>query len=69
MAFTESVVEQAALDWLAARGYGAHSGPEIAHGTPGAERTDSDYRDVVLERRLHQALVRLNPELPPEAVT
>ncbi len=35
---------------------------------PAAERGDPDYRDVVLEGRLRQALVRLNPNLPPEAL-
>ena len=35
---------------------------------PGAERTDPSYRDVVLGRRLREALVRLNPGLPPEAL-
>ena len=33
-----------------------------------AERSDPTYRDVVLERRLRDALVRLNPNLPAEAV-
>ena len=31
-------------------------GPEIAAGEPAAERADPDFRDVVLERRLRQAL-------------
>jgi len=44
------------------------SGPAVAAGEPGAERSDSAYRDVVLERRLRQALAGLNPDLPPEAV-
>ena len=34
----------------------------------GAERSDPNYRDVVLEGRLRQALVRLNPDLPAEAL-
>jgi type I restriction enzyme R subunit len=66
--FTESVVEDAALDWLSALGYVVLHGPEIAVGIPGAERADPGYRDVVLERRLRQALGRLNPGLPPEAL-
>jgi type I restriction enzyme, R subunit len=44
------------------------NGPAIAFGETAAERTDPNYRDVVLERRLRQALVRLNPDLPPEAL-
>ena len=66
--FTESVVEDAALSWLEELGYSVLHGPEIAAGEPGAERSDPGYRDVLLERRLRQALIRLNPELPPEAI-
>src|SRR5437879_5536422 len=65
---TESVVEDAALVWLAALGYAVLYGPEIAAGESAAERSDPNYRDVVLERRLRQALVRLNPDLPGEAL-
>ncbi len=67
-AFTESVVEDAALAWLEGLGYAVLSGPTIAAGEPGAERSDPGYRDVVLERRLRQALVALNPDLPPGAL-
>ncbi len=66
--FTESIVEEAALAWLEALGYVVLHGPEIAAGEPGAERGDPNYRDVVLERRLRQALARLNTELPPDAL-
>ena len=65
---TESVVEDAALDWLKELGYAVLHGPAIAAGEPGAERRDPNYRDVVLARRLRQALARLNPNLPPEAL-
>ncbi len=67
-AFTESVVEQAALAWLEALGYAVLHGPDIAAGEAGAERRDPNYRDVVLEGRLRRALARLNPELPPETL-
>lgn len=66
--FTESIVEDAALAWLQALGYAVLHGPDIAAGMPAAERDDPNYRDVVLEGRLRQALVRLNPDLPPEAL-
>ena len=66
--FTESVVEEAALDWLGSLGYAVLHGPDIAAGEPADERSDPNYRDVVLEGRLRQALARLNPELPPEAL-
>jgi type I restriction enzyme, R subunit len=66
--FTESIVEDAALAWLENIGYRVARGPELAANEPGAERRDPGYRDAVLERRLHEALSRLNSELPPEAV-
>jgi type I restriction enzyme R subunit len=66
--FAESVVEEAAVAWLQGLGYAALHGPDIAAGEPGAERSDPNYRDVLLEARLRQVLVRLNPDLPPEAL-
>jgi len=66
--FTESIVEDAALAWLEALGYAVLHGPDIAVGELASERSDPNYRDVVLESRLRQALVRLNPELPSEAL-
>lgn len=65
-AFTESVVEQAALAWLEALGYTIISGPDIAPETPEAERETWD--QVILPRRLHQALQQLNPGLPSSAI-
>ncbi len=66
--FTESIVEEAALAWLAGLGYQVLHGPDIAFGEPGAERSDPNYRDVILEGRLRQALARLNPGLPSDAL-
>jgi type I restriction enzyme R subunit len=66
--FTESVVEEAALDWLEVKGWAILHGPEIASGMPSAERDDPDFRDVVLERRLRQSLQRLNPVLSSDAI-
>ena len=63
---TEAEVETAALDWLSARGWQVLHGPDIAPGAPGAER--DDYRQPFLERRLRDALDRLNPALPPSTV-
>ena len=63
---TESVVEQAALAWLESFGWAVAHGPDIAPGTPGEER--ADYSAVVLRRRLGDALIRLNPDLPPSAL-
>ncbi|HWQ37501.1 MAG TPA: type I restriction endonuclease subunit R [Burkholderiales bacterium] len=65
-AFTESVVEQAALAWLEAAGWPVAHGPDIAPDMPAAER--AHYGEVVLAQRLRDALVRLNPQLPAEAL-
>ncbi len=67
-AFTESTVEETALSWLKTLGYTILYGPDIAVGAPGAERSDPQYRDVVLAGRLRAALARLNPGLPAEAL-
>lgn len=64
--FTESTVESAALAWLESLGWQTAHGPDIAPDMPTAERRD--YREVVLAQRLHGALARLNPDLPPEAL-
>ena len=63
---SESTVEQAALSWLSSLGWQTAYGPDIAPDTPGAERTD--FTQVVLEERLRNALVNLNPGLPPSAL-
>ena len=64
--FTESDVEEAALEWLQEVGYTYAGGPDIAPGEPGAER--ETYREVVLAGRRRPALARLNPDLPQEAL-
>ena len=64
--FTESVVEQAALAWLESAGWSVKNGTAIAPGEPAAERPA--YSEVVLAQRLRDALARLNPALPAEAL-
>ena len=64
--FYESEVEEAALSWLSSLGWQTAYGPDIAPDTPGAERTD--FTQVVLEERLRDALLNLNPDLPPSAL-
>ena len=59
-------VEVAALAWLAGVGWQTAHAPEIAPAAPRAER--NDYGQVVLERRLRDALGELNPGLPSEAL-
>ncbi|MGH9198055.1 MAG: hypothetical protein ACRD1T_20270, partial [Acidimicrobiia bacterium] len=61
--FTESVIEQAALAWLEGAGWSVRHA-EVAPSEPGAER--SDYGQIVIEQRLHDALARLNPDIPAE---
>ena len=63
---TEADVEQAGLAWLAGIGWRTAHGPDIAPDTPTAER--ADYGQVVLERRLRDALAQLNPDLPAGAL-
>ncbi len=63
---TEADVEQAALDWLGGLGWQVKHGPDIAPDKLNAER--NDYGQVVLERRLRDALAELNPTLPASAL-
>ncbi|HLH77324.1 MAG TPA: type I restriction endonuclease subunit R [Candidatus Binataceae bacterium] len=62
--FTESELEEAALEWLDGVGYTTAHGAEIAPGEAKAER--DDYHEVLLVRRLREALERLNPDLPSD---
>lgn len=64
---TESVVEEAALEWFGALGYTTIHGGVIAPGEPHSER--QSYADVVLEARLRQALQRMNGVRPDGAVS
>jgi type I site-specific restriction-modification system R (restriction) subunit len=64
--FDESTIEEAALAWLEGLGWARKNGAELAPDAPEAER--ADFGQVVLEARLKAALVRLNPELPAEAL-
>ena len=61
----ESDIEEASLDWLANLGYTVLHGPDIAPDTPDAER--STYKEVVLTRRLRDAVARLNPQILADA--
>ena len=63
---TESVVEDAALDWLRELGYEVLSGLAIAPGEPAAER--SDYKQVFLFDRLQTKLAAINPRIPLEGL-
>ena len=64
--FSESGVEDAALEWLGELGYSILHGPGIAPGEPIAER--DTYEEVILSGRLRSALATLNPAIPAEAI-
>jgi len=72
-AFSESIVEEAALGWLEELGFSVLYGPDISPDgdtlTPTLSQGEREsYSQVVLESRLRNALARLNPKLPPEAL-
>ncbi|GIV24567.1 MAG: hypothetical protein KatS3mg026_0259 [Bacteroidia bacterium] len=58
---TESTLESIALGWLKGLGW------RVAHGPDIGPEERADYSEVILKRRLRDALVQLNPDLPPEA--
>ena len=63
---SEYDIELATLAWLEGIGWQIAHGPDIAPDASAAERTD--YGQVVLERRLRDALALLNSGLPAEAL-
>ncbi|MGE0114494.1 MAG: type I restriction endonuclease subunit R [Steroidobacteraceae bacterium] len=65
MPLNESIVEDAALEWLGELGYAVGHGPHMAPGEPAAERTS--FGEVILESRLRAAIQRLNPAIPTDA--
>lgn len=66
MTALESIVEEAAIAWLAELGWQHVPGPVLA---PDGEAPERDsYRAVILEGRLRRALSRVNDHLPPEAL-
>jgi len=67
MSLNESHVEDAALEWFGELGYAVGHGPQLAPGEPAAER--DAFGEVVLVRRLREAIRRLNPAIPEAAHT
>jgi type I restriction enzyme, R subunit len=65
-ALREAGLEKAVLEFLGEMGWVVRNGPDIAPGVTAAER--DDYREVVLVGRLREAVVRLNPDLPLDAL-
>lgn len=66
MPFAESTVEVAALEWLAELDYAIAAGPDLLPDSMFPERSGPD--DVLLRRRLRDALIRINRDLPAAAV-
>ncbi|HPF07952.1 MAG TPA: type I restriction endonuclease, partial [Spirochaetota bacterium] len=64
--FTEDILEQAALSWFESLGYSVIFGPDIAHDGQSPER--GNYGEVILEARLHDALMRINKKVPSSAI-
>src|SRR6185295_15816194 len=65
-AFTESVVEDAALLWFGEIGYSIFAGPEIAPGELLAERASFD--QVIISGRLQDTAYSLNKNIPADAL-
>lgn len=64
--FTESDLEQAALEWFEELNYEKAYGPEISPEGEYPER--QFYHDVILKDRLREALIRINKHVPREAI-
>ena len=64
--FTESTVEEAALELFAELGYTVIGGPDIAPGELLEER--AQHSDILLFRRLKDTLARINPKIPAAAI-
>ena len=62
---TESIVEDAALDWFRALGYHVFGGADM---TPDPIAIRKSYADVVLDSPLRGALEAINPGLPRDAL-
>jgi len=62
----EDQVEQLAIEWFKELGYDYELGYDIA---PDSEHSERDnYQEVILSKRLHIALEKLNPTLPNSAI-
>ena len=62
---SESVVEQAALDWFRGLGYDVVGGPDMP---PGPQSLRKSYADTIFPSVVRGALDRLNPNLPTDAL-
>ncbi len=62
---TESIIEDAALDWFRRLGYDVIGGPDMP---PGPHALRETHEDVMLPSAVRGALARINPGLPREAL-
>jgi len=62
----EAQLESVTVDYFHALGYATIHGPTIAPDGEAPER--QDYAQVLLTRRLRDAMVRINPDVPIEAI-
>ena len=66
--YTEDNLESATLEWLKELGYSVAFGPDIAFDGASPERSaKANYSDVILEKRLKDAIAKINPGIPAEA--
>ncbi len=63
---TESLIEEACLEYLGELRWDIKYGPDLAPGEPASERVS--FADVVLVGRLRTAVAKHNPDLPAAAV-
>ena len=66
MMINEDQVEQLAIEWFKELGYDYQLGYDIAPDSDQPER--DSYQQVILSKRLHSALSKLNPTLPSFAI-
>ena len=66
--FTEELLEEAAIEILGELGYTHAFGPDIAYDGETPERKGKDYKDVILEERVKEALFRINKGIPRGAL-
>ncbi|CAH8718676.1 type I restriction endonuclease subunit R [Paenibacillus thiaminolyticus] len=66
VSYAESDLEQAALEWFEELNYDKAYGPDISPEGEYPER--QYYQDVILEDRLREALIRINKQVPREAI-
>ena len=62
---SESVVEKASLGWFQESGYTVISGPDIG---PGSNALRETHAEVLFPSTVREALARLNPDIPTEAL-